>query len=274
MDKINLKINRAKDHLQELQIRLREFINIQPYKISVKRNTERHPVYYISEAKDVPIEISLIAGEVIQNLRTALDHLAYKLFKINTPSGDDGKHIYFPISDSLDGYNYDKTRKTKGMSENAINLIDTIKPYKEGNKTLWQLHQLNNIDKHRLLFTVGSSFGSLNLGATMERFMKRAFPDQADSFPKLPPLFLKPADNMFPLRVGSELFVDAPDAEEVPNMQFRIDIVINEPGIIVGESVVNVLQSMIDEVEAVLVNFNPTLSVVGPDPSASDARSK
>ena len=34
----------------------------------------------MDSVKDAPDEASLIAGEIIQNLRSALDHLAYQLF--------------------------------------------------------------------------------------------------------------------------------------------------------------------------------------------------
>jgi hypothetical protein len=47
-------------------------------------------------------------------------------------------------------------RKVKGMRKEASDLIRMIKPYKGADDTLWRLHRLNNIDKHRLLVTVGA----------------------------------------------------------------------------------------------------------------------
>jgi len=35
---------------------------------------------------------------------------------------------------------------------------------KGGNDVLWQLHELNNVDKHRLILTVGSAVRSTDLG--------------------------------------------------------------------------------------------------------------
>ncbi len=42
------------------------------------------------------------------------------------------------------------------MRQEAIEAIDRLKPYKGGNEPLWKIHELNNIDKHRFLFTVGN----------------------------------------------------------------------------------------------------------------------
>ena len=41
------------------------------------------------------------------------------------------------------------------MRQEAVKAIDRLKPYGGGNDFLWRLHGLNNIDRHRLLFTVG-----------------------------------------------------------------------------------------------------------------------
>lgn len=41
------------------------------------------------------------------------------------------------------------------MRADAIQAIDDLKPYKEGNPTLWRLRELDNIDKHRAILSVG-----------------------------------------------------------------------------------------------------------------------
>lgn len=44
----------------------------------------------------------------------------------------------------------------KGMRADAKKAIDDLKPYRGGNAALWQLHELNNIDKHKFLLTGGA----------------------------------------------------------------------------------------------------------------------
>ena len=54
------------------------------------------------------------------------------------------------------------------MRQDAIDAIRALEPYKGGKgENLWVLHRLNNIDKHRLIVTVGSSFQSVDVGTIM-----------------------------------------------------------------------------------------------------------
>jgi hypothetical protein len=48
-----------------------------PYQVGVKRDPEtRKPVYFVAKVNPIPEEVSIILGDAIQTLRTALDHLA------------------------------------------------------------------------------------------------------------------------------------------------------------------------------------------------------
>jgi hypothetical protein len=252
MQSFILKVERAKELIGQLKVELHTFLQTEPYKMEVKRDSENRPIYYISSATTLPNRIALISGEIIQQLRSALDNFAYSLFQKESP-GQEGRHVYFPISDDKTRYALERDRKTAGMSDESTRWIDSLLPYKGGNDLLWQLHKLNNIDKHRLLIASGASFGSLNLGAVMAQFMRKSFPDQVRDLPELPALFIKPADNLFPLKLGDELFIDAPGAELLPNMQFRIDYVFNEPGVVEGYPIVGTLDSMVNEVERVVL---------------------
>jgi hypothetical protein len=96
------------------------------------------------------------AGDVVVNLRGALDHLAYQLTKAHRPriTIKEERKIFFPICDDATGY--EKARKTviKFVGPDAIKLIDALKPYKGGNEALFRLNELNNINKHKLLPTI------------------------------------------------------------------------------------------------------------------------
>jgi hypothetical protein len=45
------------------------------------------------------------------------------------------------------------------MSAGAKKLIRSIQPYETGDKTLWHIHKLDIVDKHRLLITASLAFG-------------------------------------------------------------------------------------------------------------------
>src|SRR5712692_6108746 len=101
-----------------------------------------------------------LAGDIVHNLRAALDHLAQQLALLGCPTLNDKelRQIEFPIAETLCKYEADKARKVKGMRPEAIEAIDRLRPYKDGNHALWRLHELDNIDKHRTLFTFGPEF--------------------------------------------------------------------------------------------------------------------
>ena len=91
------------------------------------------------------------------------------------------------------------------MSSTAIAAIDAIKPYKDGKDVLWRLNELNNIDKHRLILTgIGSAVRGVDLGTFMKM---KASPGSALSQLGRP-MYFKPKDNSYPLKVGTEIFRD------------------------------------------------------------------
>jgi hypothetical protein len=247
------KLERAKRHFTELETALASYFATIPYKVSTRRDGAGKLVYYLSEVGELPVEFSLITGDVIQNLRSALDHLAYDLWVKEANGRGRGDKIYFPIDKDEASYNRSKVNKTQGISAQSLSIIDSLKPYPGGNDALWRIHTLNNRDKHRLLVTVGSSFGSLDIGSHIMAQMRRmpGLPESMrTNLPDLP-FFLRPADNLFPLRAGVELFIGGEEDEEDPNMQFRFHVVLHEPGVVEGEAVTGALSAMIAEVERV-----------------------
>ncbi len=218
---ITLKVQRAKKHVSDLDSEIMAFLKTNPYKIATEHDANtRKLVYYLASVDPTPDCLPLLAGDAIQNLMSALDHLAYQL--VCSDTGDcppKPSRIYFPIADSPEEYESRKHRKIEGARQETIDAIDALKPYKGGNDALWVLYRLNNIEKHRLLITVGSMFQSLNLGAHISKIMADSFPGKR--FPALS-AFFKPANVLFPLKMGDKLFIDAPDAEPNENLQFRI----------------------------------------------------
>ncbi|HKN75403.1 MAG TPA: hypothetical protein VJW94_09510 [Candidatus Acidoferrum sp.] len=108
----------------------------------------------------LPFNFIATAGDIIQNLRTSLDHLAWHLAQVGlTQSGvantEPHRDVSFPIAKTVEIYESMKRRKVQGMLPEAVKAIDSLKPYEGGNDALWRLHELNNIDKHRTLITIG-----------------------------------------------------------------------------------------------------------------------
>src|SRR5271168_2992434 len=146
---IRVKIERAKKHLQNLEAELIGFGKKEFQ--AVTTDTESH-IRQLGKHRVLPFDALSGAGDIIHNLRSALDHLACQLVWVG--SGEEpSRRVYFPIAKDATTYEGEKARKVEGMCPKAIKAIDALKPYKGGNDALWRIHELDNIDKHRTLFT-------------------------------------------------------------------------------------------------------------------------
>lgn len=264
LDSSLAKIGRAKEHLSSLQSEARQYLASEPYKIATRRDPEsRRLIYFMSEVRSTPPRLSAMIGDVIHNLRAALDHLAYQLVWVGGGKVP-GSHVYFPIADSRELYREQRRKQLKGATPNAIAAVDALTPYRGSNDVLWKLHKLNNVDKHRVLLTAGASFDSVNIGPQMSRQMEQlmnSIPERKEAI-KFPPidLFLRPADRLFPLKPGDELYIDAPDAPPDERLQFRFELGFGEKDVVYGDPLLETLATMVRTVEGIVPSFERHLS--------------
>lgn len=263
LDLIAVKVERSREHVRTLEAEVRSYLSSNPYVIGTKRDPEsRRLIYFLVSVQPTPHRVSAILGDTIHNLRSALDHLAYQLVWVGTGKAP-LSHVYFPIADDQARYLEQRRHQMKGAPPPAIAAIDALTPYKGGNDQLWRLHKLNNVDKHRVLITAGSAFQSVNIGAYLSREMQKQFASSPSAskpveFPVLD-LFIKPADRMFPLKQGDELFIDGPDAIPNEKLQFRFEVAFGEQGVVFGEPIIETLASMVTLVESIVPTFEPYL---------------
>lgn len=260
---IAVKVVRAREHLASVSGEVRTYMNSKPYAVGTKRDPgSRRLLYFVASVRPTPPKLSALLGDTIHNLRSALDHLAYQLVYVGTGKSP-SSHVYFPIADDRTKYLEQRCRQLRGATPAAIATIDGLNPYRGGNDELWRLHKLNNVDKHRVLITAGSAFRSVNLGAHLSREMHRSIASSpmGEKFAGLPQLdaFFRPADRMFPLKQGDELFIDGPDAELNEKLEFRFEIAFGEQGIAFDEPIVETLTSLVTLVEGILPKFEQHL---------------
>ncbi len=116
-------------------------------------------------ANDPSIEWSTATGDIIHNLRSALDHVAITAVESN---GGDSKGVYFPFAADEAGLEDQiRSKKFNRASAAAIDLLRQLKPYKGGNDRLRALHDLDISDKHKALISLagsGTQTESLQIG--------------------------------------------------------------------------------------------------------------
>ena len=99
------RIKRAKKHIEDLDVAIRAFQSTSPNKIGSKHDpNSRRLIYYVKEMRAIPAEISLIAGDCIHCLRSALDYVAYQLWLACGGMGN-VKNVSFPIFDDSTKFN-------------------------------------------------------------------------------------------------------------------------------------------------------------------------
>jgi hypothetical protein len=165
------------------------------------------------------------------------------------------KYVCFPISESEPLTKEQQAsffRQVKGMRQDAIDAIQRLKPYKGGDNTLWRLHRLNIIDKHRLLMAAATCVSQINPGFST---------DVADYMMGLSDALPVPAHTLldrFPLKAGDKFPFDATKPEMHQNKQFMLEIAFNESGTSEGEIIVAVLKEScrcVQKIASDLVRF-------------------
>jgi hypothetical protein len=160
------KLRRAHAHRKTLEKLVDEFEASEPYTLT--------PDYGLSVRREAPAEISTVIGDVLHNLRSALDSLAHQLAvwsKGQTLTEDEELRTSFPWCKYSS--EYDRLMRRVGLyapeAQNAMRVVQPFYWAEMDNEPdpQWQQHyedeenfgwslihrlsQLNNIDKHRRL---------------------------------------------------------------------------------------------------------------------------
>lgn len=260
---VSTKVERAEKHIFDLELKIKAFLATKPYRVvhQVNANTGQHECA-VSFVAPVPSDIACIIGDCIQNLRSALDHLANQLLLVQIGAISTNENLNFPIAGSRQKYESVIARSIQPrVRSDAFAAIQRLEAYKGGNgHEFWTLNRLNNIDKHRLLLAVGSGNRSINLGGIMWRSARRHwFHEEWTTI--LPPMnmFLRPADNQCPLEIGDVLLTGVDPSDVDPDVDFRFDIALNEPQIVEGKAVIETLKHFSDLVRATIISFKGCL---------------
>ncbi len=157
---IRVKIERAEKHLDELEAAILSLGEVTFKTVSLDFEPETgKPRFDFRPLNAYGPDIPAIAGDVIHNLRSALDHLAFHLVMVGItfgePPPEKWEDTQFPIFHSPDSYEAGKRRRIQGARREAIEAIDALKPYKGGCEALWLLRRLDNTDKHSFILPIG-----------------------------------------------------------------------------------------------------------------------
>jgi hypothetical protein len=152
-----VKIERAKEHLENLSAEILGLNDLDPYDVVAKYEPESGDyVVRIETDYSPPLRWAAIAGDAVHNLRSALDLLVFQLVLANGKRPD--TKTEFPIFLDPAKYKAGGPRKVKGADKATMRIFDGLQPCNEtqapDRHPLWLLHRLDIRDKHQLLNVV------------------------------------------------------------------------------------------------------------------------
>lgn len=249
---VELKLERAAEHIKEINQHVVAYAARVLHE--VVPDAKGKQTVHVNEVP--PEDISLLAGEVLYQLRSSLDYLAFDLVKFNpgtiTLPLDWEKNCCFPLwlntPKKPPVYNCFKN-VLPGISKPAFTFIEGVQPYHRGKygifevaNVLWLLAELSNVDKHRHLNLTPINIGHIQMVTTkfgeaeLATFSYSTVRSGAELEPALPP------DEM----------ADAVAVERTFSSYITFDESVLGPGM--SELAVElVLQSCLDSVKGVIV---------------------
>ena len=164
LDPCLLKVDQAKKHRDALEEYQRETFAVESNRprVGIKLDPDTGgSVLFINHMPDLDGILgrcSVILGDTVHNLRSALDHLAYQLASLHT--GEDIQkpdRIQFPICESIEAFDNAKDRWLREIAPDHVAIMERFQGHHrvDGGQgpyfhPLSKLRDLSNVDKHRL----------------------------------------------------------------------------------------------------------------------------
>lgn len=164
-----LRVNRAEEHIEALK-RLQQELGEKTGRPRVLPDTETREhlpdggwqvTFPIMELPQLPApdpSWSVLVGETVYNLRSALDYLVYAL--AHRDSGSHQEQTQFPICGKQEEFAGQARRRLAGVNDTHVQAIEALQPYAgEGPDCDWleRLADLSNPDKHRHLVATNAA---------------------------------------------------------------------------------------------------------------------
>jgi hypothetical protein len=167
MDDAEIKFSRALLLADKLTNEIEIFLSADPATITSKRFENGRVEVYLNVKKDIPVQFSLMLGEILHNARSALDAAMYSFVTnraVNLGLTIKEHEIFFKIEDEPRKYSSDKKWHQNTLTLREKRWLADYQPFgfaravpeKERDEVrkrapLARLRDLSNADKHRQL---------------------------------------------------------------------------------------------------------------------------
>jgi hypothetical protein len=170
LDGVRIKIERARVHLESIDSAVRDYTERQFREgvlssgpVQLDPFDQRWQQFKWRGVPPMDRMVGAMLGDFVHNLRSALDHAAWAIVKVS--GAEPGHWTHFPTAESEGKCRDDVTERdpkrgnppTLGLSERCFDLVYRFQPLhlarkERGRAPLPRIVQIDNADKHRLLY--------------------------------------------------------------------------------------------------------------------------
>lgn len=243
-DSPRVKIRRAEQHLNELEIKVREFKSKRPYEIVIEPDVRPgYKVYKLRLTEPVPYrDLSPVVGDIVNNIRAALDHIVYACALANGHASPRYKTCSFPFG------------RTRIDFNNAVDGCTSVPPeirtclrkfnaYDGGHDALWELNNMCNRDKHALVTPVVCGYRDISVRSESGR--------------------IEPPANVHWDRTKDEVELFRSDSDAKYDLAATIDIALDNAGVLTLFPVVPMLDSLFAMTESIIMTIEGEARRIG-----------
>ena len=162
------KVEWARHHMKALGAQIQAYLAMQPFRDVVFDDPKtKKRLYGLELYPPIPRTFTFLIGDVVHNLRSALDHLVWQLVIANGETPDQGSEfpIFYDAKFIGEKAKFLRAAKRKigKCSRAAQDAIESLQPYHGGElgthkHPLFLTHELDIIDKHRLVAVVAGHY--------------------------------------------------------------------------------------------------------------------
>lgn len=147
------KLERARHHINDLNRCIGEYLSQEPFDLVRSFDPSTHYLTLSTKANTpIPKEISLIIGDAVHNLRSALDHVYWEIMGSRVQRIQD---IQFPIYTLFNKVHLLARRHVKLAPGNVAVEIENSEPHPGGKYGIYELNELDVSDKHQFPVVTG-----------------------------------------------------------------------------------------------------------------------
>jgi hypothetical protein len=174
------KFTRAKEHLADFERKVWEFRQLKPYGTIIEADSKRpgHQIHKVKMTQPLPESLCNIVGDIVGNLRGALDTAAYGIAVAAGKTNP--KNTAFPFAGSVTQM-ANSLGRSKDLPKEIQSLFCGFQPYPGGNDILWALNEMCNADKHKILIPMGTAIVCRTAGANVTGFFSMPDPHVWDA---------------------------------------------------------------------------------------------